>query len=124
LPQGLTSVHQVNFPGSSSPTAHADLVELLRDQDAVIVFTRFAPGHFLAQKSLALIDAAIEAGVKYFLPSEWAMDTAGVMGSTEGLYGPTLPTDMVLASKRVSRITYKHFLGMFANEGICIAGSS
>lgn len=48
------------------------------------------------------MNAAIEAGVKYFLPSEWALDTAGIMGSTSERYGPTLPTNYVLAPKRVS----------------------
>lgn len=65
------------------------------------MFTSFFPGNSLDVKQIALVNAAIEAGVKYFIPSEWALDTAGMMGSTNEKYGPTLPTDMVLACKRV-----------------------
>lgn len=74
----------------------------LRGQDAVVVFSGFLPGMQFDTKHIALVNAAIEAGVKYFMPSEWALDTAGDMGSTSEQIGPTLPTNMVLAPKRVS----------------------
>lgn len=96
LPPALSSVHQVDY------TEHNTLVEHLRGQDAVIVFTSFIPGNGLDTKHIALVNAAIDAGVEYFIPSEWALDTGGLMGSTNDRHGPTLPTDMVLAAKRVS----------------------
>jgi hypothetical protein len=66
------------------------------------VFTSFIPGNSLDTKHIALVNAAIDAGVRYFIPSEWALDTAGIMGNSSDRHGPTLPTDMVLAAKRVS----------------------
>jgi hypothetical protein len=66
------------------------------------VFCSFIPGIPFAQKHIALVNAAIEAGVKYFLPSEWALDTAGIVDSTPERYGSTLPTNYILAPKRVS----------------------
>ncbi|KAJ4302838.1 hypothetical protein N0V90_001729 [Kalmusia sp. IMI 367209] len=96
LPNGLSSIHQVDYSDRSSLIPH------LRGQDAVIVFSSFAPGNKFDKKHITLIDAAIDAGVKYFIPSEWALDTAGIMGSTSERYGPTLPTNYVLAPKRVS----------------------
>lgn len=96
FPPAFVSAHQVDY------TDHNSLVQHLRGQDAVIVFTSFLPGNGLDTKHIALINAAIDAGVKYFIPSEWALDTAGVMGKTSNKHGPTLPTDMALAPKRVS----------------------
>ncbi|KAF2105648.1 isoflavone reductase family protein [Lophiotrema nucula] len=95
LPQNIPA-HQVDYAD------HARLVDHLRGQDAVVVFCSFVPGSGFDTKHIALVNAAIEAGVKYFIPSEWALDTAGIMGSTSGRHGPTLPTNMVLAPKRVS----------------------
>jgi len=51
---------------------------------------------------LALIKAAIKAGVKFFIPSEWAPDTAGGNGATTLRIGPdTLPATPIIAMKRV-----------------------
>jgi hypothetical protein len=77
------------------------------------VFTSFIPGNELDIKHIALVNAAIDAGVKYFIPSEWALDTAGIMGHASDKHGPTLPTDMVLAAKRVSH----NYLLCRAGEG-------
>ncbi|SCO92404.1 uncharacterized protein FRV6_16532 [Fusarium oxysporum] len=96
LPSGLSSVHQVDYAD------HKSLVQHLRGQDAVLVFTSFVPGNGLDTKQIALVNAAIDAGVKYFIPSEWALDTGGIMGNASDKHGPTLPTDMVLAPKRVT----------------------
>ncbi|KAF9701990.1 hypothetical protein EKO04_000834 [Ascochyta lentis] len=96
LPKGLHSIHQVDY------SDHKSLVRHLQAQDAVIVFTSFVPGNEFDKKHIALVNATIDAGVKYFIPSEWALDTAGKMESTPDGHGPTLPTDMVLAPKRVS----------------------
>lgn len=96
IPKGVQSIHQVDYYDRKS------LVEHLKNQDIVIVFTSFVPGNGLDRKQIALVNAAIDAGVKYFIPSEWAPDTAGRMGSVQDGHGPTLPTDMVLAPKRVT----------------------
>jgi hypothetical protein len=98
LPTTLASVTQVDY------TDHSSLVSLLtsKSADIIIVFASFAPGMGFDLKHIALINAAIAAGVKYFIPSEWALDTAGVSESTHEKIGPTLPTNMVLAPKRVT----------------------
>lgn len=70
--------------------------------DAVVVFIQFHPGGDLDIVQLALINAAIEAGVKLFVPSEWAPDTAGGNGATIARVGPnTLPPNPAIAAKRV-----------------------
>jgi uncharacterized protein YbjT (DUF2867 family) len=51
---------------------YAALVKALRGQDAVIC----AGGLPVHDVQYRLIDAAIEAGVKFFIPSEWGMDNA------------------------------------------------
>ncbi|KAL2026859.1 hypothetical protein VTO58DRAFT_102840 [Aureobasidium pullulans] len=82
IPKGVQSIHQVNYYD------HKSLVEHLKNQDIVIVFTSFVPGNELDRKQIALVNAAIDAGVKYFIPSEWAPDTAGRMGSfANGIFG-------------------------------------
>jgi uncharacterized protein YbjT (DUF2867 family) len=81
---------------------HKSLVEALTGADAVVVFTNFSPGGDLDTTQLALINAAIEAGVKLFVPSEWAPDTAGKNGATISRVGPnTLPPNPAVATKRV-----------------------
>ncbi|KAL9473252.1 hypothetical protein ACSS6W_007632 [Trichoderma asperelloides] len=81
---------------------HGSLVKALTGADAVVVFTQFNPGGDLDIVQIALINAAIEAGVKLFVPSEWAPDTAGGNGATIARIGPnTLPPNPAVASKRV-----------------------
>ncbi|KAL6898528.1 hypothetical protein GGI43DRAFT_78974 [Trichoderma evansii] len=81
---------------------HKSLVKALTGADAVIVFIQFHPGGDLDIVQLALINAAIEAGVKLFVPSEWAPDTAGGNGATIARVGPnTLPPNPAVAAKRV-----------------------
>ncbi|EOD42949.1 putative isoflavone reductase family protein [Neofusicoccum parvum UCRNP2] len=94
VPAGV-AVAQVDF------SSHAQLVAALRGNEVVIVFTRFLPGHDLDIKQLALVDAAIAAGVPFFVPSEWAPDTAGANGASPARIGASLPTNPVLAPKRV-----------------------
>ena len=68
----------------------------------MVVFTSFLPHHALDTTQLALIDAAIAAGVKFFIPSEWAPDTAGANGATLMRIGrDTLPPSPGVAAKRV-----------------------
>ncbi|CAD0054103.1 unnamed protein product, partial [Aureobasidium pullulans] len=59
----------------------------------VIVFTSFVLGNELDRKQIALINVAINAGIKYSIPLEWAPDTASRIG--------------ILALKRV---TYNYLL--------------
>lgn len=81
---------------------HKSLVRALTGADAVVVFIQFHPGGDLDIVQLALINAAIEAGVKLFVPSEWAPDTAGGNGATISRVGPnTLPPSPAIAAKRV-----------------------
>ncbi|KAH8124725.1 hypothetical protein LI328DRAFT_167071 [Trichoderma asperelloides] len=81
---------------------HGSLVKALTGADAAVVFTQFNPGGDLDIVQIALINAAIEAGVKLFVPSEWAPDTAGGNGATIARIGPnTLPPNPAVASKRV-----------------------
>lgn len=80
---------------------HKSLVNALTGADAVVVFTQFNPGGDLDIVQIALINAAIEAGVKLFVPSEWAPDTAGGNGATIARIGPnTLPPNPAVATKR------------------------
>jgi hypothetical protein len=66
------------------------------------VFSNFNPGGDLDIIQIALINAAIEAGVKLYVPSEWAPDTAGGNGATIQRVGPnTLPPTPGIAAKRV-----------------------
>ncbi|UKZ78589.1 hypothetical protein TrVFT333_006335 [Trichoderma virens FT-333] len=82
---------------------HKGLVKVLTGADAVVVFTQFGPGGDLDIVHIALINAAIEAGVKLFVPSEWAPDTAGGNAATVSRMGPnTLPPNPVIAPKRVA----------------------
>ncbi|KAL7943937.1 hypothetical protein V8C42DRAFT_92725 [Trichoderma barbatum] len=81
---------------------HKGLVKVLTGADAVVVFTQFGPGGDLDITQVALINAAIEAKVKLFVPSEWAPDTAGAYAATESRMGPnTLPPNPAIAPKRV-----------------------
>jgi hypothetical protein len=49
---------------------------------------------------IALINAAIEAGVKFFIPSEWAPDSAGSNVIDDPWIGRTLRPNVVIAPKR------------------------
>lgn len=64
--------------------------------------TQFASSSGLNKLQLALVDAAIEASVKSFIPGKWAPDTAGGNGATGELIGAmTLPQTPVISMKRV-----------------------
>jgi hypothetical protein len=65
MPAGLHAVKHVNYDSRLS------IVEALRGQDVLIITVSvMAPPE--TQKTL--IDAAIEAGVKYIIPNEWGVD--------------------------------------------------
>ncbi|OAL45535.1 NAD(P)-binding protein [Pyrenochaeta sp. DS3sAY3a] len=95
LPSGVT-IKQVDLSERSS------LISALAGNDAVVVFTSMAPYNNMDGVQLELINAAIEAGVKFFVPSEWAPDTVGGNGATTFRMGPnTLPPTPIIAMKRV-----------------------
>ncbi|KAL7813645.1 hypothetical protein V8C44DRAFT_349059 [Trichoderma aethiopicum] len=95
MPEGIPIV-QVDLKD------HSGLVQALTGADAVVVFTHFGPEGELDIVQIALINAAIEAKVKLFVPSEWAPDTAGGNGATLERIGPdTLPPSPAVAPKRV-----------------------
>lgn len=95
LPSNITTT-QISLSDAPSLTA------TLSNIDAVVVFTSFAPHNDLDIVQLALINASIAAGVEFFVPSEWAPDTAGGNGATLFRIGPeTLPPTPGIAMKRV-----------------------
>ncbi|RSL92346.1 hypothetical protein CEP52_013860 [Fusarium oligoseptatum] len=65
-----------------SDYSEASLIELFRSQDAIVsTVASIIPGDALAiQKTIA--NAAIEAGVKVFVPSEYGVDTSDPAAST------------------------------------------
>jgi hypothetical protein len=61
-----------------------------------------APYNDMDSVELKLINASMEAGVKFFVPSEWGPDTAGGNGATTYRIGPdTLPPTPIIGMKRV-----------------------
>ena len=76
--------------------------------------TQFASGSGLDKLQLALVDTAIEAGVKFPIPSEWAPDIAGGNGASSELIGAmTLPPTPVISMKIVAH----NYLMAWASEG-------
>ncbi|KAF7188358.1 Phenylcoumaran benzylic ether reductase Pyrc5 [Pseudocercospora fuligena] len=69
----------VNDLRVSDNLPHDELVNALRGQDVVISAVGFDNGALETQ--FGVIDAAIEAGVKRFLPSEYGFDNAGPKAS-------------------------------------------
>lgn len=65
----------VNNLRVSDDLPHAELVEALRGQDVVISAVGFSSSGSL-ETQYKVIDAAIEAGVKRFMPSEYGFDNA------------------------------------------------
>lgn len=82
-PSLLQNLHTVDF------TSHSALVSAFTGIDAVVLSISF-PNPLAADIEIPIIRAAIEAGVKLFIPSEWAPDTTKHV----------LPTNRVLAPKR------------------------
>lgn len=65
MPEGLHGVKQVNYDD------HSSIVEALRGQDVLIItLSVMSP----PESSTILIDAAIEAGVKWIVPNEYGVD--------------------------------------------------
>lgn len=94
LPNNI-AIKQIDLSSRSS------LVHALIGNDAMVVFTSMAPYHDMDSVQLALINASIEAGVKFFVPSEWGPDTAGGNGATTFRIGPnTLPPTPIIGMKR------------------------
>jgi uncharacterized protein YbjT (DUF2867 family) len=65
------TVKQVDFQ------SHTALLAAFRDIDAIVSVLTFAPKSYIDVLEIRMINAAIEAGVQFFIPSEWAPDTAG-----------------------------------------------
>ncbi|EHK15228.1 uncharacterized protein TRIVIDRAFT_228270 [Trichoderma virens Gv29-8] len=87
-------VKQVDFQ------SHASLVAAFQGIDAVVSVLKFAPQSNIDVVEIGMINAAIEAGVKFFIPSEWAPDTAGANASDGPWIGKALRPNAVLAPKR------------------------
>lgn len=89
------AVKQVDFE------SHAALVSAFQGIDAVVSVMTFGPLSDIDIVELRLINAAIEAGVKFFIPSEWAPDSAGADITEEPWIGKTLRPNSIIAPKRV-----------------------
>lgn len=88
------TVKQVDFQ------SHTALVAAFQDIDVVVSVLTFAPKSNIDVLEIRMINAAIEAGVKFFIPSEWAPDTAGSNVTEQPWIGRTLRPNPVLAPKR------------------------
>ncbi|KAF2163026.1 hypothetical protein M409DRAFT_26473 [Zasmidium cellare ATCC 36951] len=77
LPPGIPEVEIVNYSDKSA------VVDALRGQDALVITLNF----FAAPESQKqLVDAAVEAGVKFIMPNEWAFPGAdGKLGKDIGM---------------------------------------
>ncbi|KAF7547526.1 hypothetical protein G7Z17_g7687 [Cylindrodendrum hubeiense] len=79
-----------------SDYSKASLVAIFKGQDAVVsTFSSLVPGGALANQQL-VIDAAIEAGVKVFVPSEFGIDTAD----------PAAPTYLPFLQDKLDTVAY------------------
>ncbi|MCJ1472885.1 hypothetical protein MMC13_001534 [Lambiella insularis] len=83
VPVGIHGVKKVDYSDTSS------LVDALKGQEALIItMAREAP----KETHLRLIDAAVEAGVKWIMPNEWGVDISQVeMGNDTMLRPHYLP---------------------------------
>ncbi|EFY86036.1 isoflavone reductase family protein [Metarhizium acridum CQMa 102] len=93
VPDSVT-VKQVDFQ------SHASLVAAFRGIDAVVSVVAFGPQSDIDVVEIGMINAAIEAGVKFFIPSEWAPDSAGANVTEDPWIGRSLRPNAVLAPKR------------------------
>ncbi|KFG87898.1 isoflavone reductase family protein [Metarhizium anisopliae] len=93
VPDSVT-VKQVDFQ------SHASLVAAFRGIDAVVSVMTFGPQSGIDVVEIGMINAAIEAGVKFFIPSEWAPDSAGANVTDDPWIGRSLRPNAVLAPKR------------------------
>ncbi|KAG8407140.1 hypothetical protein J3458_020634 [Metarhizium acridum] len=94
VPDSVT-VKQVDFQ------SHASLVAAFRGIDAVVSVVAFGPQSDIDVVEIGMINAAIEAGVKFFIPSEWAPDSAGA-NVTEDPWIEVTPTKCRSRSKKGS----------------------
>ena len=76
MPNGLHDIKKVDY------NKHASLVEALKGQEVLIItMAVMAP----AESQTKLIDAAVEAGVKWIMPNEWGADLSKVELSKDGM---------------------------------------
>jgi len=86
-------------------TNHDELVEAFKGQDAVVV--TMGDFHSLHDLQTFMIDAAIEAGVKRFVPSNWGFDLESGPGSWQELLIPKYKTRDYLRQKaKEGKITW------------------
>lgn len=95
--------------GDSYDASEPELVELLRDQDAIV--SAIAAHAVLQQKTI--INAALKAGVKHFVPSEFGHDTRNEQAAQ--LLPPFLVTQKrqiveYLQSKEVEGLKWTAFM--------------
>ncbi|KAL1297269.1 hypothetical protein AAFC00_004828 [Neodothiora populina] len=108
LPSGVT-VAQVDY------SSHSSLVSALKGHDALVsVISDF-------DSQPALIDAAIEAGVSRFIPSEFGSDSFGNENARKlPVFGGKVKTQEYLASKK-DQISYSFVInGAFLDWGIMV----
>jgi uncharacterized protein YbjT (DUF2867 family) len=95
---------------------HAELVDALRGQEAIVI--TLGDLATLEKNSKAIIDAAIEAGVKRVIPSEFGNDLGRAPGSTRPVFSAKLNVIKYLA-ERESQIEYTEIAtGAFFDWGL------
>ena len=101
MPEGIHEIKHVNYDSRLS------LAEALRGQDVLIITMNvMAP----RESQLRLIDAAIEAGVKWIMPNEWGVDH-----TNESLAKETLLGERILSVREHVKTAggdKTHFIGM------------
>lgn len=100
MPSGLHAIHKVDY------SDHSALVTALQNQDVLIItLAVMAP----AETQKKLIDAAIDAGVKYIIPNEW-----GINQSNAELAKDTLTGHRILPIREYieSKSSTTHWIGI------------
>ena len=78
MPAGLHKIEKVNY------SDHSELVRVFTGQDVLIITMGvMAPKESQTQ----LIDAAVEAGVRWIMPNEWGTDHANIQAGKDVLLG-------------------------------------
>ncbi len=80
-------VHKTDY------SSHSSILEAFKGQDAVVSTIATAA---LGQQQ-AIVDAAVKAGVKRFIPSEFGMDTTTITGGAKKILGAKIALQEALA---------------------------
>jgi uncharacterized protein YbjT (DUF2867 family) len=86
VPAGA-KVHKTDY------SSHFSILEAFKGQDAVVSTIATAA---LGQQQ-AIVDAAVKAGVKRFIPSEFGMDTTTIAGGAKKILGAKIALQEALA---------------------------